>query len=93
MHEMHRTNRFITKEAIYKYGKEREMSRPDWIMQYQGMISLAAGQIWWTAEVEEVFKKLKDGQRRAMIEYLMQQNQQIDDLVVKGTCGLEKRGK
>lgn len=82
--EMHKTNRFITKEAVYRYGIERDTIRPDWIMSYQGMICLAAGQIWWTAEVEEIFRKLRDGNRRAMIEYLVQQNQQIDDLVVKG---------
>lgn len=81
---MQRTNRYITKHAIHKYGKNRNISRPDWIMSYQGMVTLAAGQVWWTAEVEEVFRKLRNGQRRAMIEYLTQQNRQIDDLVVKG---------
>lgn len=85
MHEMHRSNRFITKEATYRYGKDRELLRPDWIMSYQGMITLASGQIWWTAEVEEVFRKIREGNRRAMIDYLQHQNQQIDDLVVKGT--------
>lgn len=84
MHEMHRTNRFITKQATYQYGKERAILRPEWIRTYLGMVTLAAGQIWWTAEVEEVFRKIKDGKRRAMIDYLAQQNQQIDDLVVEG---------
>lgn len=82
--EMQRTNRYISKHAIHKYGTEKDMSRPDWIMSYQGMVALVASQVWWTAEVEEVFRKLRNGERRAMIEYLTQQNRQIDDLVVKG---------
>lgn len=53
-------------------------------MVYQGMVCLAANQVWWTAEVEEVFAKVKKGNKRAMKEYLEVQNKQLDDLVVKG---------
>lgn len=81
--EMRFSNRFITKKAIYDYGKSKEMSRPDWIMMYQGMVCLAANQVWWTSEVEEVFKKVARGNKRAMKEYLEAQNRQIDDLVQK----------
>ncbi|XP_055618804.1 dynein axonemal heavy chain 10 isoform X2 [Toxorhynchites rutilus septentrionalis] len=83
LNEMRTTNRFITKKAIYDYGKDRERARPDWIMLYQGMVCLAANQVWWTAEVEEVFSKVKKGNKRAMKEYLEAQNRQLDDLVVK----------
>ncbi|KAL1383973.1 hypothetical protein pipiens_013086, partial [Culex pipiens pipiens] len=82
--EMRSTNRYITKKAIYDYGKDRERPRPDWIIQYQGMVCLAANQVWWTAEVEEVFARVKKGNKRAMKEYLEAQNRQLDDLVVKG---------
>lgn len=120
--EMRRTNRFITKKAIFHYGKDRELgrlvgtlqsshpakgvifyarfflslslypclstavfiSRPDWIMLYQGMVCLAANQVWWTAEVEEVFAKVRHGNKRAMKEYLQEQNRQLDELVLKG---------
>lgn len=122
--EMRATNRYISKKAIFDYGKERErpryetrlsgiissgidervnygaqsllngclrkfsrifvFHRPDWIMLYQGMVCLAANQVWWTAEVEEVFFKVKKGNKRAMKEYLEAQNRQLDDLVVKG---------
>uniref|UniRef100_A0A182IR22 AAA+ ATPase domain-containing protein n=1 Tax=Anopheles atroparvus TaxID=41427 RepID=A0A182IR22_ANOAO len=86
--EMRRTNRFITKKAIYHYGKDRETARPDWIMQYQGMICLAANQVWWTAEVEEVFARVRRGNKRAMKEYLQEQNRQLDELVVKVRANL-----
>lgn len=81
--EMRFSNRFITKKAIFDYGKSKEMSRPDWILMYQGMVCLAANQVWWTSEVEEVFKKVARGNKRAMKEYLEAQNRQIDDLVQK----------
>lgn len=84
LREMRVTNRFITKKSIFEYGTDRERSRPDWICLYQGMVCLAASQVWWTAEVADVFRKIMKGNRRAMIEFLGQQNKQIDDLVVKG---------
>jgi dynein heavy chain len=83
LNEMRFSNRFITKKAIFDYGKHKEVSRPDWIMMYQGMVCLAANQIWWTSEVEEVFRKVAKGNKRAMKEYLEIQNKQIDDLVRK----------
>ncbi|XP_053669700.1 dynein axonemal heavy chain 10 [Anopheles nili] len=86
--EMRRTNRFITKKAIYHYGKDRELTRPDWIMIYQGMVCLAANQVWWTAEVEEVFDKVRRGNKRAMKEYLQNQNRQLDELVLKVRANL-----
>lgn len=81
--EMRISNRYLSKKAIFDYGKNKEMSRPDWIMMYQGMICLAANQVWWTSEVEEVFKKVAKGNKRAMKEYLEAQNKQIADLVQK----------
>ncbi|KAG5670791.1 hypothetical protein PVAND_001030 [Polypedilum vanderplanki] len=81
--EMRSSNRHITKKSIFDYGKNKDMSRPDWIMMYQGMICLAANQIWWTSEVEEVFQRVAKGNKRAMKEYLEIQNRQIDDLVRK----------
>ncbi|XP_055533348.1 dynein axonemal heavy chain 10 [Wyeomyia smithii] len=88
LNEMRSTNRFLTKKAIYVYGKDRELSRPDWIMLHQGMVCLAANQVWWTAEVEEVFAKVKKGNKRAMKEYLEARNRQLDDLVVKVRANL-----
>lgn len=80
--EMRRSNRYTTKKAVYDYGKTRR-PRTDWILDYQGMICLAGNQIWWTAEVENVFEKIKKGSHRAMKDYLIQQNKQLDDLVLK----------
>lgn len=81
--EMRNTNRHITKKAIFDYGRNKDMPRTDWILMYQGMICLAANQVWWTSEVEEVFHRVAKGNKRAMKEYLEAQNKQIDDLVRK----------
>ena len=81
--EMRFSNRFITKQSIFDYGKHKETARTDWILMYQGMICLAANQVWWTSEVEEVFRRVAKGNKRAMKEYLEAQNKQIDDLVRK----------
>ncbi|KAI4469012.1 dynein heavy chain [Holotrichia oblita] len=81
LNEMRRSNRFITKKSIYDYGKTQR-PRTTWMMDYQGMICLAANQVWWTAEVENVFAKIKKGNKRAMKEYLNQLNKQLDDIVI-----------
>ncbi len=52
-------------------------------MQYQGMVCLAGNQIWWTWEVEDVFRKVKTGIKTAMKDYAKKLHKQIDDLVVK----------
>lgn len=81
--EMRSSNRHITKKAIFDYGRNKDIPRTDWILMNQGMICLAANQVWWTSEVEEVFSKVAKGNKRAMKEYLEAQNKQIDDLVRK----------
>ncbi|KAJ6635868.1 Dynein axonemal heavy chain 10 [Pseudolycoriella hygida] len=91
--EMRKTNRYLTKKAIFEYGKIRERSRVDWILAYQGMICLAANTVWWTAEVEEVFAKVAGGQRSAMKDFLKQQNKQIDDLVITVRADLSRNDR
>lgn len=78
--EMRRSNRFITKSAIYYYGKVRR-PRTEWMMDYQGMVCLVGNQVWWTAEVENVFTKIKKGNKRAMKEHLDTLNKQLDEIV------------
>ncbi|KAJ0174233.1 hypothetical protein K1T71_010379 [Dendrolimus kikuchii] len=81
--EMRNTNKFITKKAIFYYGKNWKVPRTEWIMEYQGMVCLAANGVWWTAETEETFLRIRKGNKRAMKEHLQQQNEQLDELVVK----------
>jgi len=46
------------------------------------MVCLACNQVWWTWEVEDVFRKVKTGHKQAMKEFSMKQFRQIDELVV-----------
>nr|XP_034180267.1 dynein heavy chain 10, axonemal [Osmia lignaria] len=80
LEEMKKSNRYLTKKAVYDYGKVRR-PRTEWMFDFQGMMILAADQIWWTAEVENVFEKISKGQMYAMKEYLSQLNNQLNEVV------------
>ncbi|CAM9556184.1 unnamed protein product [Bubo scandiacus] len=91
LEEMRRTNRLLTKEAIFRYCEDR--SRVDWMLLYQGMMVLAANQVWWTWEVEDVFQKMKKGEKQAMKLYAKKMHKQIDDLVTRITMPLSKNDR
>ncbi|XP_074640231.1 dynein axonemal heavy chain 10-like [Tubulanus polymorphus] len=80
--EMRKANRLITKEAIFYYGGTGK-TRVEWMMDYQGMVCLAGNQVWWTWEVEDVFRKVKKGQKMALKDYAKKLHKQIDALVVQ----------
>ncbi|KAG8456021.1 hypothetical protein GDO86_001999 [Hymenochirus boettgeri] len=91
LQEMRRTNRLITKEAIFKYCEDK--IRVDWMLLYQGMVVLAGNQVWWTWEVEDVFRKVKKGEKQAMKNYAKKMHQQIDELVTRITEPLSKNDR
>ncbi|NXF04124.1 DYH10 protein, partial [Smithornis capensis] len=91
LEEMRRTNRRLTKEAIFRYCEDR--SRVDWMLLFQGMMVLAANQVWWTWEVEDVFRKVKEGEKQAMKLYAKKLHHQIDDLVTRITMPLSKNDR
>ena len=55
------------------------------MLLYQGMVVLAANQVWWTWEVEDVFKRVKKGEKLALKNYGQKMHQQIDELVTRIT--------
>nr|XP_039267660.1 dynein heavy chain 10, axonemal-like [Styela clava] len=81
LQEMRSTNRKITKESLFNYCNNVE--RVEWMLQYQGMVVLACNQVWWTWEVEDVFQRVKRGDKLAMKKYAGQMHLQIDTLVTK----------
>lgn len=88
LHEMRRTNRLITKESIYYYRYKK--TRVQWMYDYIGMVVLATNQIWWTWEVEDVFKKVANGSKGAMKNYAKQLHQQLEEVVVEIRTPLAK---
>jgi dynein heavy chain len=77
--EMKRSNRYLTKEAIYNYAS---IERLAWIQQYLGMVGLVGSQVWWTWEVEDVFTKIKSGNKLAMKKYSKLLSEQLENLVI-----------
>ena len=67
--------------------------RVDWMLLYQGMVVLAANQVWWTWEVEDVFNKVKKGDKQAMKSYAKRMHQQIDELVTRITQPMKKNDR
>ena len=53
------------------------------MLLYQGMVVLAGSQVWWTWEVEDVFRNVKKGDKMGMKNYARKMHHQIDELVVK----------
>ncbi|KAJ2996626.1 Dynein heavy chain 10, axonemal [Globomyces sp. JEL0801] len=77
--EMKKSNRAITKEAIFQYAS---MDRLVWLQTYLGMVGLVGAQVWWTWEVEDVFAKIKTGNKLAMKKYSKTLGEQLDQLVI-----------
>ena len=53
------------------------------MLLYQGMVVLAGNQVWWTWEVEDVFNRVKKGEKLALKKYGKKMHQQIDELVTR----------
>nr|VZI42327.1 unnamed protein product [Spirometra erinaceieuropaei] len=90
---MKSSNRRVTKEALVYYRHKK--SRVDWMLDYQGMVILAASQIWSTWEVEDVFKQISSGGKSAMKHYGQQLHQQLNEVVgrVRGELTKNDRSK
>lgn len=63
------------------------------MLLYQGMVVLAASQVWWTWEVEDVFRQVQAGEKQAMKNFGHKMHQQIDELVTRITMPLSKNDR
>ena len=76
--EMKNTLHIISKEAVYNYAKE---DRVPWITKQLGMVAIVGTQIWWTFAVEDVFRRVKEGDKHAMKKESQKQTKDLDDLI------------
>lgn len=77
--EMHASLHQITKEGVFHYA---HTERDRWIEQNLGMVTLAGSQIWWTYEIEDVFRKVhQESDKFAMKRFLDKCNGQLSQLV------------
>ena len=72
------TLRKMTKEGVFNFAK---MEREEWIKKYICMIVLVGKQIWWTWRVEDVFRKVKEGDKYAMKKEAGVQTNELKDLI------------
>ncbi|VDQ00094.1 unnamed protein product [Trichobilharzia regenti] len=79
--EMRSTNRLLTKKAIFYYCDQK--SRVDWMFDFQGMIVLAASQVWFSWEIEDVFRSFKQGNRTAMKDFNKKLESQLNEMIYK----------
>lgn len=86
-----------TLRALCKYGVARYMTceREDWIKEQLGMITLVGSQIWWTWEVQSVFKAISAGDKLAMKKYSDKLSSQLHILtkMVRGELSSNERKK
>jgi dynein heavy chain, axonemal len=61
--EMIRTIHRTTKESTFYYSTKE---RIPWVLENLGMVAIVGAQIWWTWRVEDVFRKVKEGNKHAM---------------------------
>ena len=76
--EMHVSLKSITKEGVFLYAKHE---RTEWLKMCIGMTGLVGSQIWWTWEVEDVFRRVREGDKHAMKTLEKKLTGQLDDLV------------
>lgn len=57
--QMQKSNRFIIKKAIMDFTNiSSSNSMCDWIDNFPSSVCLAADNVWWTVEVENVFNEI-----------------------------------
>lgn len=76
--EMFSTLKGFTKEGVY-YCAESE--RIPWILKNLGMVSIVGVQIWWTWSVEDVFRRVKEGNKHAMKEESLKETTNLNSLI------------
>jgi dynein heavy chain len=63
------------------------------MFSYQGMVALAGNQVWWTWETEDVFKKVRKGQKMALKDYARKLHAQLNEVVVQIRSPLSKNDR
>ncbi|XP_019220092.2 LOW QUALITY PROTEIN: dynein heavy chain 11, axonemal [Oreochromis niloticus] len=65
-------------EAVSVY---EDRPREQWILDFPAQVALAGSQIWWTNDMELVFKRLEEGFESALKDYNKKQVSQLNMLI------------
>ncbi|KAM9806325.1 dynein axonemal heavy chain 11 isoform 1-T1 [Syngnathus typhle] len=89
---MRETVRGHLSEAVSVY---EERPREQWILDFPAQVALTASQIWWSNDVELVFKRLEEGFESALKDYNKKQVAQLNVLInlLLGELSQENRQK
>ena len=88
--EMRKSLKSLTKKTIYSYAKQE---RPKWIRESLGMTSLSASKVWWTWRVEDVFRRVKEGDKHALKREAKLLSKNLLDLIAMVRQDLESEDK
>jgi dynein heavy chain len=78
--EMHSSLWTICKKGVFEYAK---MDRLAWVEQELGMVTCCGSQTWWTWQVEDVFRKVRTGDKYAMQAFAVEQTDQLNTMVAR----------
>lgn len=76
--EMQSTMHKKTKEGTFNYANKE---RIQWVLENLGMVAIVGAQIWWTWRVEDVFRKVREGNKHAMKQENSKQTKDLNDLI------------
>ena len=85
--EMKVTLRIIMKESIFHYSKTPRLK---WMDQSLGMCCQTGIKVWWTWEIEDVFRRVHLGDKNAMKMYGGKLKDEVTDLVREVRTDLNK---
>jgi len=77
----------IMKEAVFYYPKNERLR---WMDDSLGMCCQTGIKVWWTWEIEDVFRRVRLGDKNAMKEYGHKLKDEVNDLVRKVRTDLKK---
>ncbi|XP_028983813.1 dynein axonemal heavy chain 11 isoform X2 [Betta splendens] len=74
------------KECVKGYVSEavcvyEDRPREQWILEFPAQVALIGSQIWWSNDVELVFKRLEEGLESALKDYNKKQISQLNSLI------------
>lgn len=87
---MKETLQQFTKEAVFYFSKTERIV---WVKEQLGMVALAGSQIWWTWSVEDVFRRVKEGNKHAMKDEAAKESRELLDLVSLVRTDIDRLGR
>ena len=77
--EMASTLHTIHKKAIFEYPNAERIG---WVKNNVGMVVNTGAQIWWTFEVIDVFRRVREGDKTGMKRFANKSHTVLNDLIV-----------